>query len=332
MLQEKIKTFLDEKSSKPKIIVIYWPTASGKTVLSIDLAKKLNTEIISTDSRQIFREMNIGTAKISSKEMKWIKHYMIDIISPDREYSVWEFKNSAEKIINKLYSENKIPILCWWTGLYIDSLIYDFNIPKIEANWELRKKLEFEAKEFWNDYVYEKLKKIDPENYHKVHKNNLQYVIRAIEVKTISWKSKYDNDLQKTLKYEVLFLTPYDWNRKELYNRINKRVDIMFEEWLISEVKNLLKTYEKTDFWLKTIWYSEIIEYLDWKITLEQAKDKIKQNSRNYAKRQLTWFRKYNQINNENISFWDILWWYECGNFWGWKIAFYGYTESNKNP
>ena len=293
MFEQEIKTFLEKKTDKNKLIVIYGPTASGKTALSIDLAKQLETEIISTDSRQIFKEMNIWTAKITSEEMDGVKHHMIDIISPDRDYSVWEFQTEAEIIINDLIGKWKIPILAWWTGLYIDSLIYDFNIPKVLANWDLRKKLEAEAKEFWNDYVYDKLKQIDPENYHKVHKNNVQYVIRAIEVKMLSWKSKYEQKVEKISKYDILFLTPYDGDREKLYDRINLRVEMMFEAWLLDEVENLLKKYKKTDFWLKTIWYSEVIEYLDWKITLEQAKDKIKQNSRNYAKRQLTWFRKY---------------------------------------
>ena len=293
MFEEKVKTFLEKQSDKSKIIVIYGPTASWKTALSIEIAKKLDTEIISVDSRQIFKEMDIGTAKITSKEMAWIKHYMIDIVYPDREYSVWEFKAESEKIITNLLKRNKIPILCWGTWLYIDSLIYDFKIPKVEADWELRKRLESEAKEFWNHYVYEKLKKLDPENYHKVHRNNIQYVIRAIEVMTISWKSKYDTKVEKIPKYDVLFLTPYGWNREKLYERINLRVEKMFEQGLVDEVKNLLKKYKKTDFWLKTIWYSEVIEYLDWKITLQEAKEKIKKNSRNYAKRQLTWFRKY---------------------------------------
>ena len=293
MFEEKLNTFLEKKTNKNKIIVIYWPTASGKTAISINIAKKLNTEIISTDSRQIFKEMNIWTAKILKEEMDWVRHHMIDIIYPNEEYSVWEFKNEAEKIINDLIIKWKIPILCWWTGLYIDSLIYDFKIPKVEADWDLRKKLEDEAKDFWVDFVYEKLKKIDPKNYHKIHKNNLQYVIRAIEVITKTWKSKYEQAVNKIAKYDILFLTPYDGNREKLYDRINLRVEKMFEDWLLEEVKNLLKKYKKTDFWLKTIWYEEIIKYFDWEYSLKEAKDKIKQNSRNYAKRQLTWFKKY---------------------------------------
>lgn len=293
LFQEQLNTFLEKKSNKQKIIIIYWPTASGKTAMSIKIAKELGTEIISTDSRQIFKEMNIWTAKITEDEMDGIKHHMVDIISPDQEYSVWEFKKTSENIINNLIKSGKIPILCWGTWLYIDSLIYNFDIPEVIADWKLRKKLENEVKEFWNDYVYEKLKKIDPDNYHKVHKNNVQYVIRAIEVMTISWKSKYEEEVEKIPKYDILFLTPYDLDREKLYNKINLRVERMFNIWLLDEVKNLLKKYKKTDFWLKTIWYSEVVQYLEWEITLEEAKDKIKQNSRNYAKRQLTWFRKY---------------------------------------
>jgi len=293
MFENKLKNFLKKESDKQKIIVIYWPTASWKTALSIDIAKNLNTEIISTDSRQIFKYMDIGTAKITKEEMDWVKHHMIDIIEPNREYSVWEFKKQAEEIIFDLIWKWKIPILAWWTWLYIDSLIYDFEIPKVPADWELRKKLENQAEKYGNEYIYNKLSELDPEYAKTLHPNNVQYVIRALEIKLLTWKSKSEFIKEKIPKYEILFLTPYDWNREVLYDRINKRVDLMFEQWLLEEVKNLLKKYKKTDFWLKTIWYAEVIEFLDWKITLEEAKEKIKQNSRNYAKRQLTWFRKY---------------------------------------
>lgn len=294
--QEKLKKFIEKKSDKKKLVVIYWPTASGKTSMSIDIAKKLNSEIISTDSRQIFRESNIWTAKITEEEMGWVIHNMIDIVNLDEEFSVWEYKNQSEEIMEKLYWENKIPILAWWTGLYIDSLIYDFQIPKVLADKKLREELESEALEFWVDYIYEKLKKLDPENYHKVHKNNIQYVVRALEVIILTWKSKYENPVEKKLKYDVLFLTPYSWDREELYNRINYRVDLMFEQWLEEEIKGLIKKwYSKKSFWLKSIWYTEYFDYLDWIYTWEEMIDKIKQHSRNYAKRQLTWFRKYDK-------------------------------------
>ena len=291
---EKIQEFIEKKSDKKKLIVIYWPTASWKTSMSIDIAKKLNSEIISTDSKQIFRESDIWTAKISKEEMDGVVHHMIDICNLDEEYSVWEYKKVSEKIMEKLYWENKIPILAGWTGLYIDSLIYDFQIPKVIWDNDLRRKLEQEAKDFWVDFIYDKLKKLDPENYEKVHKNNVQYVVRALEVIILSWKSKYENPVKKELKYDVLFLTPYDWNREELYNRINYRVDLMFEQWLEEEIKWLMKKwYSRKTFWLKSIWYTEYFDYLDWIYSYEEMKDKIKQHSRNYAKRQLTWFRKY---------------------------------------
>lgn len=293
--QEKLEKFLNEKNNKlQKIIVIFGPTACWKTSLWIEIAKKINSEIISTDSRQIFKYLNIWTGKVTIGEMSWVKHHMIDIITPDKSYSVWEFKKEAEKIISNLANSLKIPVLVGWTWLYIDSLIYDFNIPEVPADENLRKKLEQEAREFWNEYVYEKLKKIDPEYALELHPNNLNYVIRAIEVKTLTWKSKLDFRTEKKLKYNTLFLTPYDWDREALYKKINARVEKMFEDWLINEVKNILNMwYRKTDFWLRTIWYKEILDYLDGKIPLDECIEKVKQFNRNYAKRQLTWFSKY---------------------------------------
>ncbi len=291
---KKIDNFISKKTNKNKIIVIYWPTASWKTGLSIEIAKKINSEIISTDSRQIFKYLDIWTWKITNEQMQWIKHYMLDIIEPNEKYSVWEFKKQAEYFLEKIWKKWKIPILCWWTGLYIDSLIYDFDIPKIPADEELRKKLEQEAEKYWKEFLYKKLLEIDPIYAKTIHKNNLQYVIRALEVKIISWKSKLDFVKEKKLKYETLFITPYSWNREELYNNINFRVKQMFDFGLLEEVKKILKLwYKKDDFWLKTIWYKEVIDFLDWKNSFSNTIEKVQQNSRNYAKRQLTWFRKY---------------------------------------
>lgn len=294
--KEKLNKFLEKKDNK-KLIVIYWPTACWKTAISIDIAKMLDTEIISTDSRQIFKYMDIWTAKITEEEMQGVKHHMIDIINPSENYSVWQFKEVAVEIIEKLWELWKVPILCWWTWLYIDSLIYDFSIPKVEANNELREKLEKEAKEFCNEYVYQKLLKLDKEYAKTIHPNNLRYVIRAIEVKTMTWIAKTDFIKEKVLKYDTFFVNPYSWDRKVLYDRIDMRVNIMIEMWLIDEVKELLAMwYNKTDFGMKTIWYKEIISYLNWEITLKEAISQIQQNSRNYAKRQLTWFRTYDSF------------------------------------
>ena len=314
--KEKIKNFLEKKSDLRKIIVIYGPTASWKTWMSIEIAKIVDSEIISTDSRQIFKGLDIWTGKITEEEKEGIVHHMIDIINPDREYSVWEFKEESEKIIWEIYSKWKIPILCWWTGLYIDSLIYNFNIPRIPADEKLRASLEKEAEENWNEFVYNKLKDIDPEYAKELHPNNIRYIIRAIEVKMLTWKSKRDFREEKTLKYDTLFLTPYLGEREYLYNRINKRVQMMFDDGLVWEVEELLKTYTKDNFWMKTIWYKEVINYLNWdwkvydwseklelwekekqwiKLNLDETIELVKKNNRNYAKKQLTWFRKYEE-------------------------------------
>ncbi len=291
---DKLKEFLKKEWNKSKIIVIYWPTASWKTALSIDVAKQMQSEIISTDSRQIFKYLDIWTWKIIEEEKEWIPHHMIDIIEPNQNYSVWEFKDKAENIISDIYSKWKIPILCWGTWLYIDSLIYDFNIPRIPADEKIRLQLEKEAEEFWNEYVHNKLKEIDPEYALELHPNNIRYIIRAIEVKLLTWKSKRDFREEKTLKYDTLFLTPYNGDREYLYSRINKRVGMMFDDWLIEEVNFLLKKwYKREDFWMWTIWYKEIMYYLDWKLILSETIALVQKHNRNYAKKQLTWFRKY---------------------------------------
>lgn len=294
---EKIERFLQKKSDKPKIIVIYGPTACWKTGLSIEIAKKLDTQIISTDSRQIYKYLNIWTWKVTEDEKSWVPHHMLDIITPDKSYSVWEFKKEAEKIINEIHSKWKIPVLAWGTGLYIDSLIFDFNIPKVPADLDFRKKLEEEANIYWKEFIYEKLKQIDGEYAKELHPNNLNYVIRAIEVKTITWKSKSEFREEKKLKYDTLLLTPFNWDRKALYDKINLRVWMMFDDWLVEEVKNLLNMwYKESDIWLKTIWYEEVVSYLRWEISEEECINIVRQHNRNYAKRQLTWFRKYEEF------------------------------------
>lgn len=297
-LQTKVHNFLEQKSDKKKIIVIYWPTGSGKTSMSIDVAKMIDCEIISTDSRQIYKDMNIGTGKITEEEMEEIPHHMLDLIKPDEVYSVGEFKNKSEEIIKDIYSKSKVPVLCWGTGLYIDSLIFDFDIPKVPANPTLREVLEKEAKEFWNEYVYKKLQDLDPEYAAELHPNNVQYVIRALEVKIITWKSKTEFRGTKTLKYDVLFLTPEISDREYLYNRINTRVKMMFDDGLVEEVTNLRKIYSDDTSGLKTIWYIEVVSYLKWEITLEECIALVQQHNRNYAKRQYTWFRRYDEFIN----------------------------------
>lgn len=288
-----LKKFLEKKSDKNKMVVIYWPTACGKTDLSIKIAKFLNSEIISTDSRQIFKWLDIWTGKVTEEEKEWIIHHMIDIVEPNQEYSVWEFKKEAEKIIKNIFKKWKIPILCWWTWLYIDSLIYDFKIPKVPADPILREKLEDERIKFWNEFIWKKLQEIDPDYASELHPNNYRYVIRALEVKILTWKSKREFREEKNLKYDTFFITPYDWNREKLYEKIDLRIKSMFENWLLEEVKDLLTKYKKTDFWMQTIWYKEIIDFFEWKLNFDDCVALVQKHNRNYAKRQLTWFRKY---------------------------------------
>ena len=288
-----LKKFLEKKSDKNKIIVIYWPTACGKTDLSIKIAKFLNSEIISTDSRQIFKWLDIWTGKVTEEEKEGIIHHMIDIIEPNQEYSVWEFKKEAEKIIKNIFKKWEIPILCWGTWLYIDSLIYDFKIPKVPADPILREKLEDERIKFWNEFIWKKLQEIDPDYASELHPNNYRYVIRALEVKILTWKSKKEFREEKNLKYDTFFITPYDWNREKLYKKIDLRIKSMFENWLLEEVKDLLTKYKKIDFWMQTIWYKEIIDFFEWKLSFDDCVALVQKHNRNYAKRQLTWFRKY---------------------------------------
>lgn len=295
-LEKKVQDFLERVSDKKKIIVIYWPTWSWKTSLSIKVAKIIDAEIISTDSRQIYRDMNIGTWKITNEEMENVPHHMLDLIHPDETYSVWEFKNKTEEIITDIYNKGKVPILCWGTGLYIDSLIFDLDIPKVIANLSLREVLEQEAKEYGNDYVYQKLVDLDPEYARELHPNNVQYVIRALEVKIITGQSKKDFRTDRKLKYDILFLTPEIESREYLYNRINTRVKMMFDEGLVEEVKTLRKKYSDETAGLKTIWYIEVVSYLKWEILLEESIALVQQHNRNYAKRQFTWFKRYEEF------------------------------------
>lgn len=293
MLKE-VEKFINKKSNLPKIIIIYWPTASGKTSMSIEIAKYLKSEIIWADSRQIYRLLNIGSGKITEEEKEWIVHHMIDIIDIDKNYSVGEYKKEVEIILEKLIKEWKIPIICWWTWLYIDTIAFNFNIPEIEPDWQLREELEKIRLEKWNEYLWNMLYEIDPEYAKTIEINNYRYVIRWIEVKKKTWKSKLELRQKNEPKFDILFLSPTIESREKLYERINTRIEEMFEQWLVDEVKNILKIYPKDSFWLNTIWYKEVIEYLNGNISLEECKDLVKQHNRNYSKRQFTWFKKYN--------------------------------------
>lgn len=291
---DKINEFLDKKTTLPKIIIIYWPTASGKTSLSLDVAKYLNSEIIGADSRQIYRLLDIGSGKITEEQKQGITHHMIDIIDINEKYSVWEYKKESRIIIDNLINKGVIPIICWWTWLYLDTIAFNYNIPEIEPDWDLRWELEETRLEKWNQYLWNLLNEIDSDYAKTLDINNYRYIIRWIEVMRKTWKSKLELKSKNNPIYDILFLTPFIESREKLYNKINGRIEEMFNEWLIEEVEKILKLYSKDSFWLNTIGYKEVIEYLEWNITLEKCMELVKQHNRNYAKRQFTWFKKYN--------------------------------------
>lgn len=287
-----------------KIIVIVGPTAVGKTYVSVELAKKLGTEIISADSMQIYKGMDVGTAKIKDEEKQGIVHHMIDLISPDENYSVSNFKTEAEKNIDYIISRGKIPVIVGGSGLYVNSLIYDLDFSNAKSNDRLRDYYTYYHQEHGEDALYEKLKKIDPESAEKIHKNNVKRVIRALEVYDLTGKkfSQMNTDIRKkSSKYDFI-LIGLSMDRKTLYERINQRVDKMIDDGLVEEVKSLLdKGFEKKLISMQAIGYKEIIEFLEGNITFEEAVNILKRNTRHFAKRQFTWFLK-----DENVKWFNI--------------------------
>lgn len=282
---------------KEKVIVICGPTASGKTVLSIELAKQINGEIVSADSMQIYKDMDIGTAKPTKEEMQGINHYLIDFVSPDERYSVADYKQDAKKAIREILKKGKVPIIVGGTGLYIDSLIYEIEYPNIKFDEEYRKKLEKEAEENGLEKLYEKAKEIDIEAIQKISKNDKKRVLRILEIYHATGKNKTEQE-KESRKKEIEFdykVYALKWDREKLYERINKRVDIMLEQGLIEEVKGVCEKYNKFPTAMQGLGYKEVIEYLENKTTKEEMIKKIKQETRRYAKRQMTWFKKNKQ-------------------------------------
>ena len=280
---------------KQKLLVLGGPTAVGKTELSIKLASELNGEIISADSMQIYKYMDIGSAKVTEEEMDGVKHHLIDVIEPDVPFSVADFKEYGDKAIKEIISQNKFPSIAGGTGLYINSLTCNMTFTEAEKDDEYRLELEKLCEEKGNDYVHEMLKDIDPVSYREIHANNRKRVIRALEVYKLTGKpfSSYNagEDFYKS-DYDVYYYV-LTMNREKLYERINKRVDIMMENGLLDECIKLKEMgYTSHMQSMQGIGYKEILYYLEGKISLEDAVNMIKQGSRNYAKRQLTWFRR----------------------------------------
>lgn len=275
-----------------RVIAVVGATASGKTSYAIELAKKINGEIISADSRLVYKGMDIGTAKPTIDEMQEIPHYMIDVVEPEYNYSVGLYVKEAKKHITDIISRGKVPIVVGGTGLYFRVLLENYDLPDVKPDYELRKEL--------SSYSYEELlemlTKLDEKAANSVEKNDKKKLIRYIEIIKLAGKPL---DLVRGVKEKEFNVEWVGLNfpREILYDRINKRVDLMIEQGLIDETKKLLQKHGRISNITDTIGYREVLSYLDGELSLDEAKDKLKQNTRNYAKRQLTWFRKNERIN-----------------------------------
>lgn len=286
------------KKNKPKIFGVVGPTASGKTDYAIRLAKKCNGEIVSCDSMQIYKYMDIGTAKPTKEEMDGIRHHMIDIIEPSEEYSVARFSRDARACIDDILSRKKTPILCGGTGLYFDSVIKNIEYTETKHDNEYCDELNRLAKENGNEYIHDMLKEVDELSADAIHPNNLKRVIRALEIYKTTGLTKTELDRRSvgTSLYDAEIYGMYR-ERDELYERINRRVDIMMERGLLDEAKRLFNMdIDLSSTAMQAIGYKELFLYFDKKCSLDEAIEKIKQESRRYAKRQMTWFKRNNEI------------------------------------
>ena len=276
-----------------KVFVIAGPTASGKSAFGVDIAKEINGEIISCDSMQIYKRMNIGTAKISIEEMDGVVHHLIDIVEPNEEFSVGEYSFRANELIGDIVSRGKVPIVVGGTGLYIDSILYPMSFGGCK-NIAIRKSLEEDCEKYGKEYMHALLREIDPLDAEKIHPNNVKRVLRALEIYKTPGARKSDMQIsQRKLQYDCC-MTVLDIARDVLYKRIDSRVDDMFERGLTKEVDALLEEGISFDGQsMQAIGYKEFRLLYEKKITEDEVKEKIKQNSRNYAKRQITWLKKY---------------------------------------
>lgn len=295
---------MENNVKQQKVIVICGPTATGKTSLSIEVAKRLNGEIVSADSMQIYKEMTIGTAKPTKEEMQGIPHHLIDCILPDKRYSVAEYKKDAIDAIDEIVKKGKIPIVVGGTGLYINSLVYGIDYPEIEVDMEYRDKLESIAEHEGLEKLYEMAKNIDEKAIETISKNDKKRICRVLEIYHTTGKTKTQQEIESRKngpKYNYLVFG-INMDREKLYDRINKRVDIMIENELIEEVKQILAKYKEFPTAMQGLGYKEVVEYLDGNLSKDEMIEKIKMETRRYAKRQLTWFRRY-----ENITWIDGL-------------------------
>lgn len=277
---------------KNKVIAIVGATASGKTSYAINLAKEIGGEVVSADSRLVYKGFDIACAKPTLEEQDGIPHYMMDIVEPEFDYSAGLYEQDAKRIVCNILSRGKTPIVAGGTGLYFRVLLENFDLPKVEGDFEYRKKMgEYDKTE-----LFEMLKKQDPISAERIEQNDKKKIIRALEVLHLTGKPMSEIQGIKEPEFDVEWIG-CNFPREVLYERINRRVDLMFENGIIEETQNLIKKHGRIGNIVDSIGYKEVLAYLDGVYTLEEAKDKLKQNSRNYAKRQLTWFRK-----NPNIK------------------------------
>lgn len=297
------------RDNKKPLIVLTGPTAVGKTELSIKLAKAIDGQIISADSIQVYKHMDIGSAKVTKEEMDGVKHYLIDVLEPTDEFNIYVFKKLALEALNEIYENGKIPIIAGGTGFYIQSLLYDIQFTEEENDKTYRNELTEKAKNEGVIAVHNILKEVDPKSAEDIHENNLKRVIRALEYyhETGKLMSEHNEEQRQNespydFRYYVL-----NMERDKLYERINMRVDIMMENGLVSEVKKLKNMgYSKDLVSMQGIGYKEIREYVDKECTLEEAVDTLKKNTRHFAKRQLTWFKREKEVvwlNYEDFSY-----------------------------
>ena len=287
----------EKKEKLPRVVVVVGPTASGKTSLAIELAKRLNGEIISADSMQIYKDMSIGTAKPTIEEMQGIPHYLLDFVEPNEDFNVAKYKEMAEEKIEEILSKGKLPIIVGGTGLYIDTLLKGIEFSEVPRDEDYCKELEKKVEQEGVNWLENELRKIDPDSANKIEKNNIRRMIRALEIYKVTGKTKTQLDLEsiKGPKYEY-YVFGILWNREELYQRINYRVDVMLELGLIKEVEKIMQTKGFSKTALQGLGYKEVVNYLDGKITYEEMVEKIKMETRRYAKRQMTWFKRNDKI------------------------------------
>ncbi len=292
-----------------KVIIIGGPTAIGKTGVSIDLAKRINGEIVSADSMQIYKNMMIGTARVTKEEMDGIPHYLVGVIDPKEEYSVSMYRRDALAAIEDIHSRGKLPIVVGGTGLYLNALMYEMDFAKKISDDDLRKKYQRIADEKGAEYLHHILCEMDCDAAYNIHPNNVKKVIRAIEINVLTGKNmkNFSSDPVKNSKYEFV-LTALTMSRAKLYAQINRRVDIMLENGLIDEVKKLKKDGLNVSYQsMQGIGYKEVFDYLVGEYSFDEMVSKIKLNSRRYAKRQLTWLRRYHDLRCINVDKFDSL-------------------------